>query len=174
VVETQLNGGSLKVDKPYTMVGGWLDGVGTVTGTVNAGDPTGTYGTAGWVHPGFLPTNSDGTNGTPGRININGDLWVAQGAGIYIELTSGWDSGVAQVGVTGLLTLNGGIIAYRHDDFTPTSGSTNIVTYGSEAGNGGISVENDIYSVNGTEYRIYGADKLNGQNAWTLWADLSD
>lgn len=175
LIETQLNGGGLQVDTPYTLFGGWLDGVGTVTGNVNAGDPSGTYANLnGWVHPGFLPTNSDGTNGTAGRLNITGNLWVAPNAGISIELTHGWGSGVGVVSVTGTLTLNGTIDVYRHDDFTPTYGSMNVVSYGSEAGNGGLSIRNDIYTVDGTEYRVFGADKPNGQNAWGLWVDLSD
>jgi hypothetical protein len=103
---TELDGGSLTLASTYTINGGTLDGVGTITGSIN--------NAAGTVHPG-LP-------GGGGRLNIvNGQYQQGAEGTLAVDVT---DKGIGLLNVQGGLATPGGTIwVTRNTDYRPTAGT---------------------------------------------------
>jgi hypothetical protein len=114
--QTELNGGGLSVANPYLLLAGWPDGVGTINGQVDNGDPTGVYTGAGVVHPGLLTAAS-------GTLNITGDYWQMSDGTLRID-ANGPDTGVPLLNVQGTTVLSGTLHVIRNTSFTPALGSS--------------------------------------------------
>lgn len=166
---TELNGGSLQVANPYLILAGWLDGVGTITGEVDNGDPSGQQAGAGYVHPGLL--NNGQTPGFGGLLNITGDYHQLPAGVLWIDVR-GSGSGIGWLNVQGVAYLAGSAHVVRDPNYSPDpaqQGPLVFLTYGAEEDAGfGADFVNNSWTVNGVNHSFAAQDGVNGINAWGL------
>lgn len=168
--QTELNGGGLQVSAPYIILGGFLDGVGTINGPVDNGDPTGTYPGAGYVHPGLL--SADGLPGFPGQLSIVGNFTQTGSGTLWIDVQGwGFGSGIGFLNVQGTATLDGTLHVYRYDtdNVKPTDGYRNFLQWQNVSGGfNNIVIDNNSWTVGGVNYWFLAAEGYNFQNAYSL------
>jgi hypothetical protein len=110
---TLLNGGNLNVGTGgLELFGGTLNGVGTITGNVNNGDPTGQLG-AGTVEPGL--------NNGPGNLSITGNFSQTNTGTLSINVNS---NGTGVLNITGTASLGGILDVNRDPNYTPNRGTS--------------------------------------------------
>jgi hypothetical protein len=166
---TELNGGSLQVTDPYILKGGWLDGVGTITGELDNGDPNSTQGAAGIVHPGLL--NNGQTPGSGGQLNIIGNFTQTGSGTLWIDVQGWGPSGIGYLKVQGTATLDGTLHVYRYDtdNVKPTGGYLNFLQWQNVSGDfNNIVIDNNSWTVSGVNYWFLAAEGYNFQNAYSL------
>jgi hypothetical protein len=159
VPNTELRGGgTLWVDSPYTVLGGWVSGVGTIQGVLDNGDPTGLQAGAGTVHPGFLSnggqSNPDGTVGGGGLITVTGDYQQTSSGVLWIDITqSQGGSSMGRLQVNGTAYLAGIAQIVRGSQCTPNLGAGNFafINWGNVNGDfASVSIANNSWvDVNG-------------------------
>jgi hypothetical protein len=132
---TRLNGGNLNVGAgALELLGGTLNGVGTITGNVNNGDPTGQQQGAGTVLPGL--------NNGPGTLNITGNFAQTNAGTLYINVNS---NGTGVLNITGTASLGGTLYVNRDTNYRPNRGtSLTFLTY--TGGRNGTDFFNVAYS----------------------------
>jgi hypothetical protein len=156
--ETQLNGGSLTVTQPYLILGGYLDGVGTITGDILNGDPTNPQGPAGTVHPG-LPI-SGLFPGSGGQLNIVGTYYQGPNGTLWIDVT-GSGSGIGVLNVQGTADVGGNVYVYRKNDYTPISGQLNFLQFQTGAFTFGVEIVNNGWFVDQSHFQFVVGSNTN-------------
>jgi hypothetical protein len=141
VPETRFSGGTLWVDSPYLVLGGWVDGNGTLQGVLDNGDPTGRQQGAGIVHPGLLNAsgqpNPDGTWGSGGQITVTGDFQQTSNGILWIDVTQSYGgSSMGHLQVNGTAFLAGEAEIVRGSQCTPGlgMGNWNFINWGNLSG----------------------------------------
>ncbi len=165
--QTELNGGALQVSSPYLVLGGWLDGVGTITGEVDNGDPTGQRAGAGYVHPGLL--NAGNLPGSGGLLNITGDYDQTPSGVLWIDV-HGPSSGMGRLNVQGVAYLQGEAHVVRDPAYKPGMGEGNLsfLTYGAEENSGlNVTFENNSWTTPDNVTHSFRAQD-DDQSSWSL------
>jgi hypothetical protein len=171
---TRLSGGGvLQVDSPHTVLGGWVDGIGTIQGVLDNGDPTGLRQGAGVIHPGVLNpdfvnngrTGPGGTVGTGGNLNVTGDFQQTSGGWLWID-AHGPDVGIGigRLLVGGTAYLGGNAKVVRDPAFVSNLGDGPFAFVNWSNVNGdfaGVQINNNSWLDLNNNARSFAANKQN-------------
>jgi hypothetical protein len=159
----QLSGGNLAVGNGgLNLGGGLLTGVGTITGNVDNGDPTGMEWTgAGTVEPGL--------NGSGRQLNITGNFTQTGAGWLQIDVNGG-GANLGVLSISGTASLGGTLYINRNTAYTPTRGTslTFLIFTGGRNGTDFNTVTYQNYVWTDPQNNVDQFNAQAGQNAYTL------